>query len=77
MNRNLDLKGDASMSSFSGSGGGGGCSESKIKDRKMTLNFISVTPRQLIEKEGLAQKCVRVNIFAKNQQDLILSLIHI
>ena len=64
MNRNLDLKGDASASSMS-------TSESKIRDRKMTLNFISVTPRQLIEKEGMAQKCVRVNIFAKNQQDLI------
>lgn len=33
--------------------------------RKATLNFISVTPRQLIEKEGREQKAVKVNVFAK------------
>ncbi len=34
------------------------------KDRKMALNFISVTPRQLIEKESRDQKGhVRVNIY--------------
>jgi condensin-2 complex subunit H2 len=37
----------------------------KVKDRKLALNFITVTPRQLIEKEGKEQKSVRVNVYTK------------
>ena len=37
----------------------------QVKDRKAALNFITVTPRQLIEKEGKEVKSVRVNVYAK------------
>lgn len=43
----------------------------KARDRKVTLNFITVTPRQLIEKEGKEQKAVRVNLHSRNQKDLL------
>lgn len=43
----------------------------KVKDRKMTLNFISVTPRQLIEREGQEHARVRVNVYALGSRDLI------
>ncbi|TRY62046.1 hypothetical protein TCAL_11151 [Tigriopus californicus] len=43
----------------------------KARDRKVTLNFITVTPRQLIEKEGKEQKVVRVNLHTRNQKDLL------
>ena len=50
--RNTNLKSDLAVNE-------------KIRDRKMTLNFITVTPRQLIEKEGREQKCVKVNVYAR------------
>lgn len=43
-----------------------------MRDRKANLNFIIVTPRQLIEKEGREQKNVTINLYAKNgAKDLI------
>ena len=38
----------------------------RVRDRKAALNFITVTPRQLIEKEGKEVKSVRVNVFTKD-----------
>lgn len=37
-----------------------------VHSRKMTLKFIFVTPRQLIEKEGKEQKTTRVNMYLKS-----------
>jgi len=37
--------------------------EESLEDRKNALNFIYITPRQLIEKEGSEQKAVKVNLF--------------
>ena len=37
--------------------------EETITERKNALNFIYVTPRQLIEKEGSEQKAVKVNLY--------------
>ena len=37
----------------------------------MTLNFITVTPQQLIEKEGKELKALRVNIYTKKALDLL------
>ena len=37
--------------------------DESIHDRKTALNFIYVTPRQLIEKEGSEQKSVKVNLY--------------
>ena len=37
--------------------------EESISERKNALNFIYVTPRQLIEKEGSEQKSVKVNLY--------------
>ena len=37
----------------------------------MALNFITVTPRQLIEKEGAEAKSVVVNMFTLNGKDLL------
>jgi len=37
--------------------------EETVNERKNALNFIYVTPRQLIEKEGSEQKSVKVNLF--------------
>ena len=37
----------------------------RVRDRKAALNFITVTPRQLIEKEGKVAKSVSVNVFTK------------
>ena len=44
LGKNLDIKTDE---------------EETIEDRKQLLNFIYVTPRQLIEKEGSEQKSVK------------------
>jgi len=46
--KNIDLKTDE---------------EETINDRKNALNFIYITPRQLIEKEGSEQKSVKVNLY--------------
>ena len=35
----------------------------KVKERKDALNFIYITPRQLVEKEGSEQKAVKVNMY--------------
>ena len=46
----------------------------RVRDRKAALNFITVTPRQLIEKEGKEAKSVRVNVFTrevKSNRDLL------
>ena len=40
-----------------------------VHSRKMTLKFIFVTPRQLIEKEGKEQKMTRVNMYLKSTQN--------
>lgn len=40
--------------------------DSNVHSRKMTLKFIFVTPRQLIEKEGKEQKTTRVNMYLKS-----------
>ena len=45
---------------------GGGFASDRVRDRKAALNFITVTPRQLIEKEGKEVKSVRVNVFTKD-----------
>merc|ERR1719500_1933966 len=37
--------------------------EESLAERKNALNFIYITPRQLIEKEGSEQKAVKVNLF--------------
>jgi len=37
--------------------------EESLAERKNALNFIYITPRQLIEKEGSEQKSVKVNLF--------------
>jgi len=37
--------------------------EETVNERKNALNFIYVTPRQLIEKEGSEQKSVKVNLY--------------
>ena len=37
--------------------------EETVNERKNALNFIYVTPSQLIEKEGSEQKSVKVNLF--------------
>ena len=45
-----------------------------VKERKDKLNFIYITPRQLIEKEGSEQKSVKVNMFtgvANSKWDLL------
>ena len=39
--------------------------EESLPERKNALNFIYVTPRQLIEKEGFEQKAVKVILFMK------------
>ena len=48
LGRNIDIKTDEDES---------------IRERKTALNFIYVTPRQLIEKEGSEQKSVKVNLY--------------
>ena len=41
--------------------------DNSVHSRKMTLKFIFVTPRQLIEKEGKdMQKMTRVNMYLKS-----------
>ena len=48
------------------SGGGGfAVASDRVRDRKAALNFITVTPRQLIEKEGKVAKSVSVNVFTR------------
>jgi len=37
--------------------------DESLAERKNALNFIYITPRQLIEKEGSEQKAVKVNLF--------------
>jgi len=57
--KNIDLKTDE---------------EETINDRKNALNFIYITPRQLIEKEGSEQKSVKVNLYmgvANSKWDLL------
>ena len=44
----------------------GESNDSNVHSRKMTLKFIFVTPRQLIEKEGKEQKTTRVNMYLKS-----------
>ena len=48
LGRNIDIKTD---------------DDESIHERKTALNFIYVTPRQLIEKEGSEQKSVKVNLY--------------
>ena len=46
--------------------------DGSVHSRKMTLRFIFVTPRQLIEKEGRdMQKMTRVNMYLKSGQYFI------
>ena len=45
--------------------------EKTCRDRKAALNFITVTPRQLIEKEGREVRNVRVNVYDKRFKDLL------
>merc|ERR1719509_730425 len=45
--------------------------EESLEDRKNALNFIYITPRQLIEKEGSEQKAVKVNLFMGLKFDLM------
>ncbi len=54
MSKNINMKDDS----------GPMCVVSREK-KAAALNFISVTPRQLIEKEGREQKQIRVNLYAK------------
>jgi len=42
--------------------------EESLEERKNALNFIYITPRQLIEKEGSEQKAVKVNLYMGVQQ---------
>jgi len=42
--------------------------DESLEERKNALNFIYITPRQLIEKEGSEQKAVKVNLFMGVQQ---------
>ncbi len=58
--RNTDLKKDHSS----------GKTDS-VHSRKMTLKFIFVTPRQLIEKEGKEQKTTRINMYTIGKYDLL------
>jgi condensin-2 complex subunit H2 len=51
--RNTDLKNDEHSAKGS------------VHSRKMTLKFIFVTPRQLIEKESKEQKMTRINMYVK------------
>merc|ERR1719348_719820 len=48
LGKNIDVKNDEDES---------------LTERKNALNFIYITPRQLIEKEGSEQKSVKVNLF--------------
>jgi len=45
--------------------------DGSLESRKNALNFIYITPRQLIEKEGSEQKQVKVNIFMGTKFDLL------
>ena len=56
MTPSVDLKSDAVTQSSS---------QKETHARKMSLKFIFVTPRQLIEKEGREQKLSRVNLHLK------------
>jgi len=42
--------------------------DESLTERKNALNFIYITPRQLIEKEGSEQKSVKVNLYLGIQQ---------
>jgi hypothetical protein len=57
---NIDLKSDGPVTD-----GDRSCSAKETHARKMSLKFIFVTPRQLIEKEGREQKAARVNVYIK------------
>ena len=63
MTKSCNMKEDSS---------GPACSVFREK-KAAALNFISVTPRQLIEKEGREQKETRINLYAKGggHKDLI------
>ena len=57
---NMDLKSDGPLADWGRSG-----TAKETHARKMSLKFIFVTPRQLIEKEGREQKAARVNVYIK------------
>jgi len=70
LTRNADLKTDFATStagsglvSGTDSAGGNAGNRKDVHSRKMTLKFIFVTPRQLIEKEGKEVKETRVNLY--------------
>ena len=45
--------------------------EDSLGQRKNELNFVYITPRQLIEKEGSETKAVKVNMFMGTKFDLL------
>ena len=57
MTKTVNMKDDAAL-------GNAACAATREK-KAAALNFISVTPRQLIEKEGREQRGTRVNLYAK------------